>query len=442
MERKSIIPVQETIIIPNNNGAVFTTGNRIEILLSKADITNWVVQDSFFLFNLVYSYTANVAGAALAITPHYIRYLPMIFDTVEVMYAGNQIYYQPFNQQAKFIEFCQLGGGYLDTEIYSTTTSKNRRQTRLKVTPDAITAVNTEVTVTGALLRIGDLINMFANILEFPMNLIDDKLQINLKLAHPNTYVTNSEAPVDFSLPSIFKPGYIVPAVGNRDFTLNTYRIDQFELHVKSKISLNPNLSSADKTIKFEYSMNQIAQRGIGDGEFPRVASSINIPFNIVSENVSNMGIYFYKGLNPCISYRPELINVNFKYGNNNSPFSPINVDSYTNPSTYKNMTNDTFDISTSYFTTTNYDYNESYPYLEAGTADNLIGKSDTHITLATDYVYSGRELGPPSKVWNSQYVFQGQTSGKALPACTAVMWVKTKYMSLIENGRIVSVNI
>ena len=51
VERKSLIPVKETIIVPYNNGAVYSTGNIITILFGAGDAQNCLVQDSFFHFD-------------------------------------------------------------------------------------------------------------------------------------------------------------------------------------------------------------------------------------------------------------------------------------------------------------------------------------------------------------------------------------------------------
>lgn len=422
-ERKSLIPVKETIIVPYNNGATYTTGTIIQILFGAGDISNWLVQDSFFQFNL--KITMPEASGQTA-DYWYIRSLHQIFDWVEVMYQGKQVYIQNFNQQAKFLDYIQNGGDYLDGEIYTYATSKNLAYTHMKLT-------NGANTLTGCILRVGELFNLFSQALEIPMNMLANQIQLNFHLADPRTYLVTASADASVSGLYDFSP---VPS----NLTFSNYSIDRFEFHVKDKISMSPGLS-AESTLKFDYTMPQFALRGIESTDFP-ASSTLNLPFSIVTENVDSMGIYFYKNGSPTVAFRPELINVNFKYGNNTSPFSPINVDSYVSPGVYKTIIYDSFDISMAIFNTTNFDLDMSYRPLAPGTADNATGKEDCHVVLATDFVTSADVLGSPSRAWNSQYIFQATASAKALPQSTACMWVKSRYMAYIRDGKLDSVNV
>lgn len=418
-ERKSLIPVKETTIVPYNNGAVYTTGTIIQILFGAGDVNTWLVQDSFFQFN----YKITLASGASAA---YIRSTCMLFDWVEVIYQGKQVYIQNFNQQAKFIDYVQEGGDYLDSEIYSFTTSKNLGYTRMKLQAGANV-------LTSCIIRVGELFNIFSQVTEIPMSFLDNQIQLNFHLADPATYLMNADSANN--LIHRFTP------IASTDIVAGSFSIDRFEFHIKDKVESSLSSMSPDRTLKFDYSMPQIALRGIEAGDFP-ASSSVNLPFSIVTENVDNMGIYFYKIGSPTLAYRPELINVNFKYGNNTSPFSPINVDNYTHPGVYKAIINDVFDISSAIYNTTNYDFDRSYSYLPAGTADANNGKEDCHIVLATDFVTSAGILGSPSSVWNSQYIFQANASGKGIPQSIACMWVKSKYIAYIRDGKLESVNI
>lgn len=431
-ERKSLIPVKETIVVPYNNGATYTSGNTITLLFGAGQANTWLVQDSFIQFNYVITLQETTPKE------YYIRSLPMIFDWVEVIYQGKQVYIQNFNQQASFIEWVQKGGKYLDYELYTNTTSKNIDYTRLKLTSTTTATSADSQTLVGCIIRIADLFNCFRNVIEMPLNLLDNQIQLNFHIANPLTYLitaTESREVTGMYLFNALQPGEY-PTIPSASF-----RIERFELHLKDKVEIEP--YSGAGTIKYDYEMPQIALRSIEGSDFGP-GMSMNLPFSIVTENVDSMGIYFYRFDSPTIAYRPELINVNFKYGNNTSPFSPINVDSYTNPGTYKSIINDTFDISTAYFATTNFDFNMSYPYLGYGTTDAAAEsqKQDCHITLATDFVTTSSILGAPSAEWNSQYIFQANTNGKGMPNCTACMWVKSKYMMYISNGRLDSVNV
>lgn len=425
-ERKSLIPVKETIIVPYNNGATYQAGTTITLLFGAGQANTWLVQDSFIQFNYLITLTESTP------TTYYIRDINMIFDWVEVVYQGKQITIQNFNQQMQFIKWVQKGGDYLDAELFSNTTSKNIDYTRLKFTSSTTGQQNTLV---GCIIRISELFDLFQHATEIPLNLLDNQIQLNFHLANPMTYLMKAtESSVVDGL-QLFTP--ITSTV-----TYDNFRIDRFELHLKDKVEIASTVS-ADSTFKLDYEMNQIALRSIESTDFGP-GMSLNIPFSIVTENVDSMGIYFYKNGNPCLSYRPEIINVNFKYGNYNSPFSPINVDNYTNPGVYKSIINDTFDITTSYFATTNYDFNMSYPYMAYATSDTTAAaqKQDAHIVLATDFVTDEGIIGAPSSSWNSQYIFQANTSGKGLPDCTACMWVKSRYMAFIRNGQLESVNV
>ena len=424
IERKSLIPVKETIIVPYNNGAVYSTGNSIILLFGAGDAQNWLVQDSFFQFDYKIALTGTKANEN-----YYIRDLSMIFDWVEVVYQGKQVYIQNFNQQAKFIDWVRQGGPYLDYQIYSKTTSKNLPFTRLKVT--AGNATSQSNTVTGCIIRVGDLFDIFEKVVEFPLALLDNQIQLTFHLADPRTYLLSAEANGSVNGLYNFKPM-------SSTMQVDSFSLDRFEFHLKDKVELAASFSPS-KTYKFDYTMNQIALRGITGTDFP-AASSLNIPFNIVTENVSTMGIYFYSGNSPVASIRPELINVNFKYGNNTSPFSPINVDNYNHAGIYKEFCDDSFDISTSFYGTTNFDYDMSYLPLAAG--ETSVGKEDSHIVLVTDFVCSGDMLGSPSRLWNSQYIFQANASGKSMSDCTACMWVESKYIAFVKDGKLDSVNI
>lgn len=443
-ERKSLIPVKETIVVPYNNGATYSSGNTITLLFGAGQANTWLVQDSFIQFNYVITLQEQPNGSTVENGHYYyIRSLPMIFDWVEVIYQGKQVYIQNFNQQASFIEWVQKGGKYLDYELYTNTTSKNISYTRLKILSNAsdVTSGNLKsTTLVGCIIRIADLFNCFRNVIEMPLNLLDNQIQLNFHIADPLTYLIRtrnssiSGLQLFEALKTTNRPSY--PVIPNASF-----KIDRFELHLKDKVDIEPYTGTG--TIKYDYDMNQIALRSIEGTDFGP-GMSMNLPFSIVTENVDSMGIYFYRFDSPTIAYRPELINVNFKYGNNTSPFSPINVDSYTNPGTYKSIINDTFDISTAYFATVNYDFAMSYPPINYATTDENTEnqKQDCHITLATDFVTTSSVLGAPSSEWNSQYIFQANTNGKGMPNCTACMWVKSKYMLYISNGKLDSVNV
>lgn len=424
IERKSLIPVKETIIVPYNNGAVYSTGNTITILFGAGDAHNCLIQDSFFQFDYKIKLT-NTGN-----TRYSIRDLNQIFDWVEIIYQGKQVYIQNFNQQAKFIDWVRQGGNYLDTQIYSGITSRNSEYSRIVLNSSSSGVSNN---ITGCIIRLASLFDIFEKITELPVCLLDNQIQINLHLADPYTYLV---AP----LTKGNLPAKVFEVINKTVTTASDFSIDRFEFHLKDKVEISPEMSR-EKTYKFDYTMNQIALRGVRGGDFP-AGSTLNLPFNIVTENVSTMGIYFYKDNVPSITYRPELINVNFKYGNNTSPFSPINVDNFTNPGIYKQFCDDSFDISTSYFGTTNFDYDMSYPPLAKGLTSMSDVKQDTHIVLVTDFIPSGDLLGSASKYWNSQYIFQASASAQAIQDSTACMWVESKYMAFIRDGKLDSVNI
>lgn len=428
-ERKSLIPVKETVVVPYNNGATYNTGSVIQILFGAGDVSNWLVQDSFFQFDLNLTITGNAATAA-------IKSAHQIFDWVEVQYQGKQIYIQNFNQQAKFIDYVQNGGDYLDSEINTYATSKNLRYCHLYLDSGA----NTK---RGCIIRVGELFNIFSQVLEIPMKKLKNQLQLNFHIADPKTFVSYP-VPVTSRGDELYN--FSKPPAG---VVFSNFSIDRFEFHIKDRISSSPGVS-ADSTIKFDYVMPQISLRGISATDFP-INSTISLPFSIVTENVDGMGIYFYYNDHPVNAFRPELINVNFKYGNNTSPFSPVNVDSYTNPGIYKTLINDYFDIGMGIFNTTNRDYDASYDRRLPG-SENIINiepenvtalyKEDCHIVLASDFVTSADVLGSPSRAWNSQYIFQATAVGRAIPACTACMWVKSRYMAIIHDGIIETVNV
>lgn len=439
-ERKSLIPVKETIIVPYNNGATYSTGNTITILFGAGQANTWLVQDSFLLFNYRIALT-NATGKTHQNV--YIRTLNQIFDWVEVIYQGKQVYIQNFNQQASFIDWLKKGGKYLDYELFSNTTSKNLSYTRLKMgVATAGASTPTESLLIGCLIRVADLFNCFQNVIEMPLNLLDNQIQLNFHIADPRSYLVSATANNNDT--DLYNFGNVYDDIL---VATNSFRIERFELHLKDKVEIMP--YSGEGTIKYDYDMNQIALRSIQGSDFGP-GMSLNLPFSIVTENVDSMGIYFYPNNAPIVALRPELINVNFKYGNNTSPFSPINVDNYTNPATYKQIINDTWDISTAFFATTNYDFAMSYPYLTYaqgstnGTpnATRSVGKEDCHIVLATDFVTTSSIMGAPSSEWNSQYIFQANTNGQGMPDCTACMWVKSKYMLFIRGGQLDSVNV
>lgn len=432
VERKSLIPVKETIIVPYNNGAVYSTGNIITLLFGAGDAQNCLVQDSFFQFDYKITLQANASSTGAAPTDFFIRDLNMIFDWVEVIYQGKQVYIQNFNQQAKFIDWVRQGGPYLDSQIYTTTTSKNILYTRMHLKSNKSSPMQN--IITGCIIRMSSLFDLFEKIAELPLALLDNQIQLNFHLADPASYLMSATSLTTNDY--VFKP---IVVAGNESITISNFSIDRFEFHLKDKVELTPNMSR-EKTYKFDYSMNQIALRGITGTDFPSGAS-LNLPFNIVTENVSTMGIYFYSDGCPVLSIRPELINVNFKYGNNTSPFSPINVDNYERVGIYKEFCDNSLDISTSFFGTTNFDYDMSYKYMNPG-SDLSNEKQDAHIVLVTDFVPSGEILGSASRLWNSQYIFQANASRKALPDCVACMWVETKYMAYIRDGKFDSVNV
>lgn len=433
-ERKSAIPLKETIVVPYNNGAVFTSGSMITILFGSGEANTLMVQDSFFQFDYEITVEGNDQGVPPANT--YIRWLPMIFDHIEVIYGGEKIWNQDFNQQAQLIDWVQKGGDYLDSMIYTGTTSKNLAYTNMKLTTGA-----TPNKLYSCIIRLDELFKCFSGANEIPLNELQNQIQLNLFLADPATYLLQASNDTTNNQLKLFSPIINSPTIAN-GISISDFSISRFEFHLKDKVAFADR--TGDGGYSYPFTMNQIALRGINDATFPP-GSSVNIPFSIVTNNVEKMGIYFYKAAvtgaapNPCSSFRPELINVNFKFGTNTSPFTPINVDNFVNPGVYKAIINSTFDIARAEFATNNYDFQMSYAplaYQYTGTR-----KEDSHIVLAVDFTSSEDILGSPSYVWNSQYILQANTSGQSLPACQACMWVVTKYILAIEGGKLTAVN-
>ena len=213
-ERKSLIPVKETIIVPYNNGATYTAGTTITLLFGAGQANTWLVQDSFIQFNYLLDMIESSAK------DYYIRDINMIFDWVEVVYQGKQVTIQNFNQQMQFIKWIQKGGDYLDSQFFSNTTSKNIDFTRLKITSGTSSAPSTNNKLIGCIIRISELFDLFEHATEIPLNLLDNQIQLNFHLAHPSTYLMTATKSSNIDDLYLFKP---IPA--STTIQYNNFRI-------------------------------------------------------------------------------------------------------------------------------------------------------------------------------------------------------------------------
>ena len=469
---KALKPQESVIIAPLNEGTKYVANNFILFRISSAQLNMWIVNDSYITFDIKYTRQAAIlndnAGAACAMNKTYIRNIANVFKSVEVIYAGNTIYSQPYVVEQNNEIMYRMGDSYLRSHPATFTT----RDTIINGTPylefdngNAANGNNTiatnTATIKNVMLPVNQILPMFMDITSvgFPMRSLSSQLEIRLYINEPYRYLVDWRAEIkDFdyrcyinSDDATEKAKYLTSSMSTR-YPNDKVEFSNVKMYCANYIADEPTAAQIDAKCGVNGSGEQIyrwyqIQTAIREVAANNLQTVNNLPFSITTNNEKSFLFYCYRtGYSPSLLYRPALNNVYIQFGSNQIPFQPINGSSLTNPYEYKFTVDDVLDNIDTYFTETNGDYNDSYRFIAANTARaNIKVPTSSFIIMGANFSSDPSTTGIASSAWNSQY----QATFNALtpdvgnnPALTFILSCRTEMGLVVKNGEIHTVNI
>lgn len=196
--QKAKAPITSVIVSPINESVTFTPNNTIIFRIGPSDLLYWLVQDSYFMFDVEWSKTNNTALSNMMV----IRGSGMFFDNVQILHAGNQVYYSQYNIAQQMLDMVKSGSDYLDSNFCEWTTHNTLERLKsenfLHSSPlvfgpndfvnDAGAAATT-TTKRGVIVRVGQILKCFSQCTNFPLKFLTQQLEIRLQLAKVEDFV-------------------------------------------------------------------------------------------------------------------------------------------------------------------------------------------------------------------------------------------------------------
>lgn len=196
--QKAKAPITSVIVSPINESVTFSADNTIIFRIGPSDLLYWLVQDSYFMFDVEWSKTDNATLNNMMV----IRGSGMFFDNVQILHAGNQVYYSQYNIAQQMLDMVKSGSDYLDSNFCEWTTHRtleklyNNKFTTtspLVFGPtdfiDDAGAVSTRTTKRGVIVRVGQILKCFSQCTNFPLKYLTQQLEIRLQLAKVENFV-------------------------------------------------------------------------------------------------------------------------------------------------------------------------------------------------------------------------------------------------------------
>lgn len=453
---KSKAPIESSIASPINEAVEFTPGNTIIFRIGAADLLYWLVQDSYFVFDVDWSRTSNTAPARNLV----IRNSSMFFNNVRIIHAGNEVYYSQYNIAQQFLDLIKSGDDYLQSQYHEWTNHKTYDRAVGDVVnyPLILRAsewgTNTSLTKKGYVMHVGQILKCFSQIENFPLKYLTQQIEIRLQLAQPNEFVcavtadANNFYDLQGNAPSTNGASAENEGVA-ANYTNLTYKITNMRLYMFGA------------QVEPSYDAVQGASNATGQGtcwkyQMPRInlrneparanAQYLISNFQCITENTNELYIWAVRHNNLATAIRPKVNNCNIRFGPYQMPKSPTAEDNWLKPCLYKQLVDDTLEYSTAYYTSANADLYKSYPVVPASqtiisTSANNCTPHDTNILIAGSFTTDDNQPGSNSKAWNSQYNLHYQLM---LPesAWTWVLAVTTDYVLTLRQGMLSSTNI
>lgn len=487
---KAIKPVESTIIAPLNDGAKYQTNNFIQFTIGASQLNMWLVNSSYLSLDLVYTSKTNPYGAAkTSLCPSYIKNACNLFSSIEVLYAGDTIYSQPYNIEQNTLKQLYYGEDYLKNNYMTFTTREmiladmqnmnitgpaaahlypveNRlyagQTAYLKLRNDAtnggkLGGADTQ-TIRNIMIPINQLIPFFMDMGSegFPVRCMKNQIEIRLYIAEPYRYLVDWD-PVnkdfsdtlyidnssDHNVANIQETP-ISARYGNTDIEFKNVRM--FCQHYLPDAGLaaridNECLNSPEGK-QYGFVRTEIAQRQIN-----KINLTNNIPLTCATNNTQNLMLFCYKtGISPGVMYRPLINSLYIKFGSNQLPFQPIPGDSFTAPFEYKFLTDDVLNMIDTYNSETNHDYNASYRYIDipdgATARPTPTIPTSSFVLMGANYVSDPDAIGACSTLWNSAYQVSFNAKFEDATPLTVILGVESKWGLLFQNGKLTTINI
>lgn len=463
-QRKTKTPITSVIVSPINESVVFGPNNTIIFRISQSDLLYWLVQDSYFTFDVDFSRSAAAAGGGAPNQNMVIRGSGMFIDNVRILHAGNEVYYQQYNIAQQILDYIKSGDNYLNTSLNEWTSHKTYLQSLTDpsnynlILRSAEWGNNQTITKTGIVLRVSQILKCLSQCENFPLKYVSQQIEIRFQLAYPADFLC-AVASVDNNYNfydirgNIGNTGAAAGSGGNTNEPLVsnieglTYQIKNVRLYMFGE-DIDPAYDSLLKVDNedgkgnlWRYRMPRFNLRNMPHSTIQYYVSN----FQCITENTNDMYLWATRNTNLSCMIRPSVTNMNLRFGPYQIPQSPTSDPNYTKPSLYKSMIDDVLEYSTAYYTSSNSDYNASYPVLFG--VDSILSptghplRHDTYLMLAGNFTTDDKKLGSNSKQWNSQYNLNYNLIAEEQPWIW-VFGVETEYVLALKDGILQSTNL
>lgn len=461
--RKTKVPITSVIVSPINESVTFGPNNTIIFRISQSDLLYWLVQDSYFLFDVDWTFTGTNAPVRDLI----IRGSGMFIDNVRILHAGNEVYYQQYNVAQQILDYIKSGDDYLNANYNQWIThatyqkSKQAGSNYNLILKNGLTTAapagdwtsdgtNCTCTKTGIVLYVSQILKCLMQCDNFPLKYVSQQIEIRFQLAAPTDFVCQVCGSNFVDIRG--NTGATGAGGGANENALTNYANLNYILKNVRLYMYGENIDPAyDDLIKEEndngsgklwkYKIPRINLRNMRASAPTYLVSN----FQCITENTDEMFIWATRNTNLSAMIRPSVTNMNLRFGPYQIPQSPTSDYNFTKPSLYKSMIDDVLEYSTAYYTSSNSDYNNSYPVLTSNNTGIVGGVSlphDTYLMLAGNFTTDDAKLGSNSNQWNSQYNLNYNLSAQEPNDWIWVLAVNTNYVLTLREGLLSSTNL
>lgn len=454
---KTKAPIESAIVSPINESVTFTPGNTIIFRIGPSDMLYWLIQDSYFVFDVEWTKTDNNEPEQDCV----IRNSSMFVDNVRLLHAGNEVYYSQYNIAQQFLDYVKTGEDFLNSQYHEWTTHSSYKDIKDNVEDAPLVLRSAEWTVAdhivrkrGVVMHVGQILKCFSQIENFPLKYLTQQLEIRFQLAKAEDFVSlvlgnnfydmngnGAAAAADCH------GGQVVGEVANAHLAGLTYTIKNCRLYMygaqvePAYDAVQSASNAAGQGTVWKYQMPRINLRN----EPARGLGYLISNFQCITENTDKMFIWAVRGTNLSTTIVPHVTNCNIRFGPYQIPKSPTAEDNWSKPCLYKTLVDDTLEYSTAYYTSTNKDLYKCYGTISDERAAYAVAANamphDTHILLAGSFTTDDGQPGSNSKAWNSQYNLHYQLVTQE-PRWTWVLAVDTDYVLTLRGGMLSSTNI
>lgn len=464
---KSAAPIEQAILSPINESVTFTPGNTIIFRISASDMRYWLVQDSYFVFDVDWTFPATPNRDLV------IRNSSTFFTDVRIVHGGNEVYYSQYNIAQQFLDYLKTGDDFLAANYNEWTSHKTYNSSLtdganypLIIHTNEVDADHLLITKRGIIMHVSQIMKCFAQCENFPLKNCSQPIEFRFHIAQPNEFLLASDRSVSGG--SVLGGNNFYDIGGNNSaangqssasgstsqteapltngptsFEIKNMKLYMFGAQVQDSYASVIDASNASgQGMMWEFTMPRINLRNEPDLSVGYHISN----FTCITENVDKLYVWVVRRNNLGATLRPHVINMNLRFGAHQLPKSPTAEDNWTKPALYKALTDDTLEYDTAYYTSANSDYSRCY-YALATTAIALSNSTsactphDAHLLMAASFTTDDQHPGAPSKMWNSQYNLHYQIVHPEAK-CVFVLAVDTQYVLSLRSGMLSSTNI